>query len=95
MVNGASSNNKKWISLIKTLDDIAKPGVADILKAINVDYIIIHLDRYEEGPIPYGIKKYFQSSTSRMKYNDGFTPAIPKSFIIYKEFGNDLVLTIK
>jgi hypothetical protein len=33
--------------------------------------------------------------TSELKYNDGVPPSIPRDFIIFKEFNNDILLIVR
>lgn len=48
LVNGALPGTEAF-SVKEKIEDIDKPGVCEILKQMGVTYVILHLNRYEEG----------------------------------------------
>lgn len=95
LVNGATRDNAAawaFFEKVKNLDDPQTPA---LLKSAGANYIIVHKEMYQEGPVPKPIKRYFTATVSGMNYNGGKVPSIPYAAEFYKAFGTDMVFLLE
>jgi len=60
LLNGAISGSV-YDSLRKELVDISRPETVRALAGLGVKYLLIHKDRYLEGPIPRPLQRYYNT----------------------------------
>lgn len=94
MVNGASPSNAPAWKFYQDVGDLSNPNALPMLKSAGVKYLILHKKMYKEGPIPIALKRYFPEAVAKASYAHGQPPALPSSFRVYKNFGDDLVFVL-
>ena len=86
MLNGFPLNNEKNIQYFNDIQDLSEELTYNKLKDLGVSYIVVHLDKFNEGIIPKPIKKYFGFELESKAFNFNSPLIINKNFIkVYED----------
>ncbi len=92
LVNGAKPGTEAW-DFFEKVNNISNPQTVRLLREIGTDYVIIHFDKYKEGPTPYPLKRFVANIS--VTYNNGNPPVIPCELNLYKDFGSTKVYVLE
>ena len=86
ILNGFPLNNEKNIQYFNDIQDLSEELTYNKLNELGVSYIVVHLDKFNEGIIPKPIKKYFGFELESKSFNFNSPLIINKNFIkVYED----------